>query len=133
MFRPMILAASLVIPEFAAAQMAVDVKFRAGDYGTMITGEVTGQEYSDYRLAARGGQELFVELTVTESNGDGTVYFNVLPPGSTGEAIYNGSMDGNTATIPLPQSGTYIIRAYHMGNDEDAGKTSAYNIDLSIQ
>lgn len=133
MFRLHFLAAALAVPQLVFAQTSTDVKFRAGDYGAMVTGKVTGQEYLDYRLGVRGGQELFVELSVTESNGDGTVYFNVLPPGSTGEAIYNGSVDGNTATVPLPESGTYTIRVYQMGNDEDSGKTSEYNIDLSVQ
>jgi hypothetical protein len=59
--------------------------------------------------------------------------FNILPPGSNDVAINNGSMDGNSTTIPLPKSGTYTIRVYQMGNDEDAGKTSAYNIDVSVQ
>jgi hypothetical protein len=99
----------------------------------MVSGSITGQEYFDHRLGARGGQEMFVELTVTESDGNGTVYFNILPPGSSGEAIYNSSIDGNTTTVELPRDGTYTVRVYHMGNDEDSGRTSAYRIDLSIQ
>jgi hypothetical protein len=115
------------------AQTVEDVKFRAGDYGGMVTGVIVGDEYADYRLGAKSGQEMFVELTVTKSNGDGTVYFNILPPGSEDVAIYNSSMDGNTTTVQLPKSGVYTIRVYHMGNDEDTGKTSDFNMDLSIQ
>ena len=87
----------------------------------------------DYRLGANAGQQMFVDLTVSDSNGHGTVYFNILPPNSTGEALYNGSIYGNTATVTLPTSGTYTIRVYHMGNDRDAGRTTAFNLDLSIQ
>lgn len=133
MYRSLLVAAVFAVPQFALAQTSADVKFRAGDYGTMVSGKITGHEYFDYRLSAGSGQKMFVEITVTDSNGDGTVYFNILPPGRTDVAIYNGSMDGNSVTISLPKSGTYTIRAYQMGNDEDAGKTSAYNIDLSIQ
>lgn len=119
--------------QIALAQMSEEVKFRAGDSGAVVSGKVTGQDYVDYRLGARAGQKLFAELTVTGSDGDGTVYFNILPPGSADVAIYNGSIDGNAATMPLPETGTYTIRVYQMGNDEDTGKTSAYNLDLSIQ
>ena len=48
-------------------------------------------------------------------------------------AIYNGSINGNTARIDLPEDGDYTIRVYLMGNDRDTGKTVGYNLDLSIQ
>lgn len=99
----------------------------------MVSGTIIGDEYIDYRLGAKSGQEMFVELTVTDSNGNGIVYFNILPPGSDGEAIYIGSVNGNTTTVDLPENGTYSIRVYQMGNDRDTGKTSGFNIDLSIQ
>ncbi|WP_439118948.1 hypothetical protein [Marivita sp.] len=123
----------LALATNVSAQSKSDVKFAPGNFGTMVSGTITGQEYTDYLLGANAGQEMFVELTVTDSNGNGTVYFNILPPGSDGVAIYNSSMNGNTTTVSLPEKGTYAIRVYHMGNDEDTGKTSGFNIDLSIQ
>ncbi len=117
----------------AQAQMVADVKFAPGNFGTMVSGTVIGDEYFDYRLGAAAGQKMFVELTVADSNGNGTAYFNILPPGSDGEAIYNGSINGNSTTIDLPETGDYTIRVYLMGNDRDTGKTVGYNIDLSIQ
>ena len=116
-----------------AAQTVSDVQFAPGNFGTMVSGTIIGDEYIDYRLGAKAGQEMFVELTVTDSNGNGIVYFNILPPGSDGEAIYNGSTLGNTTTVDLPEDGTCSIRVYQMGNDRDTGKTSGFNIDLSIQ
>ncbi|MBJ6373551.1 hypothetical protein [Sedimentitalea arenosa] len=115
------------------AQTKSDVHFEAGNYGTMVTGTVVGDAYVDYMLGAKAGQEMFVELTVADTNGSGTVYFNILPPGSTGEAIYNSSMDGNSTVVDLPADGEYAIRVYQMGNDKDAGKTSDFRMDLSIQ
>ncbi|MCK0150017.1 hypothetical protein MWU54_08295 [Marivita sp. S6314] len=116
-----------------AAQSVADVKFQAGNFGTMVSGTVVGDTYIDYRLGAKAGQQMFVELNVTDSNGNGTVYFNILPPDSDGTAIYNSSMNGNTTTVDLPERGTYAIRVYQMGNDRDSGKTSGFTIDLSIQ
>ena len=117
----------------ATAQLAADVKFQKGNYGTMLNGVVRGDEYFDHRLGASAGQKLFAELTVVDSNGDGTIYFNILPPGSDGEAIYIGSINGDSALIELPSDGTYTIRVYLMGNDESSGKTVGYNLDVSIQ
>lgn len=126
-----VLVAALAVP--ALAQTVSDVKFEAGNFGTMVSGTIIGDEYIDYRLGAKKGQKMFIDLVVEASNGSGTVYYNVLPPGSSGEAIYNSSIDGNTTTVTLPESGTYSIRVYHMGDDEDSGKTSGFRIDLSIQ
>ncbi|MEX1324984.1 MAG: hypothetical protein AB1Z21_12460 [Synechococcaceae cyanobacterium] len=116
------------------AQRSSKVQFQPGNYGTMVSGTITGREYIDYKLTARQGQKMFAELTVSGTNGNGSVYFNILPPGSTGEAIYIGHMDTDkTAIVDLPDSGTYTLRVYLMGNDKDAGKTVGFNLDLSIQ
>lgn len=131
--RIVFLAATLAVPLLASAQTSEQVEFASGESGASVSGEITGQDYRDYLLSARSGQQMSVDLSVTESDGDGTVYFNILPPGSEGEAIYIGSLDGNSADVTLPEDGTYAIRVYQMGNDEDTGKTSAYEIDLSIQ
>jgi hypothetical protein len=118
----------------ASAQMSSDVQFQPGNYGTMLSGTVKGREYYDYKLRAGKGQELFAELTVTGTNGNGSAFFNILPPGSSGTAVYVGSSDTDrSARITLPADGVYTIRVYLMGNDRDAGRTVSYNIDLSIQ
>ncbi len=117
----------------ALAQRTAEVRFQPGNFGTMVNGTITGDEYFDYVLGAKGRQELFAELQVSDTNGSGVVYFNILPPGSDGVAIYKGSVNGNTARITLPEDGDYTIRVYLMGNDRDTGKTVGYNLDLSIQ
>jgi hypothetical protein len=117
----------------AWSQRVADVQFEPGKFGTMVSGTITGDAYFDYKLGAQAGQEMFAELQVSDTNGNGVIDFNILPPGSEGEAIYIGSIDGNTARIDLPQSGDYTIRVYLMGNDRDTGKTVGYNLDLSIQ
>ncbi|OWU83306.1 hypothetical protein ATO6_19425 [Oceanicola sp. 22II-s10i] len=117
----------------ASAQMSAEVTFPKGNFGTMISGTIRGDEYFDYRLGARAGQQLFAELKVDGTNGHGTIYFNVLPPGSDNVAVYNGSIDGPSALITLRETGTYTIRVYLMGNDRDTGKTVGYLIDVSIQ
>ena len=135
--RSFALAALLVIglavpPGLAQSQSRV--AFEKGNDNAAINGTVTGDDYVDYLLGARAGQTMAVSLTPGESNGDATVYFNILPPGSTGEAIYNGSIAGRDATgVDLPKTGDYTIRVYQMGNDRDAGKTTAFTVSVGIR
>lgn len=133
MLRHSLLAILIATALPVAAQSVSDVQFEAGNYGTMIGGTVVGNQYADYRLGAKAGQEMFVQMIPVTSDGTGAVYYNILPPGSEGEAIYNSSIDGDTATVSLPSDGTYTIRVYLMGADADEGKASSFNIDLSIQ
>jgi hypothetical protein len=117
----------------AASATAAEVKFPPGAFGTMLEGAIVGDDFFDYSLRANAGQTLYLDLSVDGTNGDGTIYFNVLPPGSSGEAIYNSSMDGNSGvTLTLPETGAYVVRLYLMGNDRDTDKTVGYNLDVSI-
>ncbi len=127
-----LLALSLSLP--AIAQEKSEVHFEKGTSGATMTGSVTGQGYHDYGLGAAGGQLMIASLEVTGGNGDGTAYFNIMPPGSTGEAIWIGNMEAEqTAEVTLPQDGEYVLRVYLMGNDEDTGKTVDYALHVNIQ
>lgn len=127
-FATMAVALSFTLP--LSAQERSVVSFEPGNFGTMITGEITGDAYRDYVLGAGAGQEMFIEMV--EGNGP-VVYFNILPPGSDGVAIYNSSTFGNSTTVELEESGDYVIRVYQLGNAADTGVTTGYNIDVSIQ
>ncbi|SLN66248.1 Inhibitor of g-type lysozyme precursor [Pseudoruegeria aquimaris] len=116
-----------------AAQTKIPVQFERGTDGATLSGSVIGDEYVDYVLGARKGQKMNVGLSVEGTNGNGTVYFNILPPGSDGYAIYNGSIDGNDAFVELPETGDYTIRVYQMGNDRDTGKTSGFRLGVGIK
>lgn len=117
----------------AMAQQQSRVQFEAGNDNAAINGTIIGDEYIDYLLGAKKGQKMAVSMIPGDSNGNGTVYFNIMPPGSTGEAIYNGSIDGLDATgIVLPADGDYTIRVYQMGDDADSGKTTAFMISVAI-
>ena len=126
-------AALLGIAGSALAQQTADVRFDPGTSGTTISGTITGDEYVDYRLGANGGQLLIASIEVDGTNGNGTVYFNVLPPGSDGEAIWIGNMQAEpVAEITLPESGTYTLRTYLMGNDRDTDRTVGYLLRVAI-
>lgn len=130
-FSPILIAAAMNGP--ALAQTSIPIQFENGSDSATLSGSIIGDEYVDYVLAARGGQKMNVGLSVEGTNGSGTVYFNILPPGSDGEAIYNGSINGNDAFVELPSNGDYTIRVYHMGNDRDTGKTSGFVVGVGIK
>ncbi|WP_109464883.1 hypothetical protein [Albibacillus kandeliae] len=118
----------------AQAQEVSEVHFAPGTSGATLNGAVRGDDYFDYHLGARAGQLLIASLEVTDSNGDGTAYFNILPPGSSGEAIWIGNMEAEqTAEVQLPSDGTYTLRVYLMGNDKDSEKTVGYALHVNIQ
>ncbi len=109
------------------AQSRERVKFASGNDNASLQESVKGNDYRDYMLGAEAGQTMSVSL-ITK----GIAYFNILPPGSTGEAIYNSSVSGNDATVKLESDGDYTIRVYLMGNDKDAGKTVKYTLSMTI-
>lgn len=122
------LLASLALTGLSSVSLAQSrevVKFAASNDNASLSASVTGQEYRDYILGAQAGQTMSVSLI-------GDAYFNILPPGSTGEAIYNGSIDGADAVIPLTASGDYTVRVYMMGNDADTGVTQAFTLSFGI-
>jgi hypothetical protein len=133
---PLILAALVAFAPLAQPVLSQDqarVEFEAGNDNAAINGTIVGDGYIDYLLGAQAGQTMAVSLIPGETNGIGSVYFNILPPGSTGEAIYNGSINGLDATgIVLPADGDYVIRVYQMGDDADSGKTTAFMISVGI-
>ncbi len=126
--KPFLVVLSILAAGGALAQSQERVNFTSGNDNAAVEGSVTGNGYVDYVLGAAEGQQMAVSLIT-----DGTAYFNILPPGSTGEAIYIGSTSGNDATgVVLPADGDYTIRVYLMGNDKDTGQTVPFTLSMTI-
>lgn len=120
-----------VAPGFA--QDRVNIRFKPGATSTTINGAVRGDEYIDYVVNARGGQSMVVSLAVTDTNGHGSAYFNILPAGQDYGGPYTGSSDDDRrAEVTVPYDGDWAIRVYLMGNDRDTDKTVGYSIDVYI-
>ena len=115
-------------PSFAQSDIVKrPVQFAKGKSGATIKGSLTGDQTVDYTLRAAAGQTMTLNLS-----GVSSVNFNVLPPGSTGEALFVGSRDGNRSTTTLPTSGEYTVRVYQMGNAASSGKRSNFTLDVAI-
>jgi hypothetical protein len=115
-------------PSFAQSDIVKHpVQFAKGKSGTVIKGSLTGDQTLDYTLRAAAGQTMTVKLS-----GGSSVNFNLLAPGSTGEALFVGSRDGSRSTTTLPASGEYTIRVYQMGNAKSSGQRSTFTLEVAI-
>jgi len=114
----------------AAAQPDIrteTVRFAAGASATTINGHLTGDTTVDYVVRAGAGQTLSVQLQ--ESNRQN--YFNVLPPGSTGSAMFVGDTGDDYSGV-LPSDGDYVVRVYLMRPAARRGESSDYVLTVGV-
>lgn len=104
------------------------VIFPKGKSSIVVQGTLVGNQTIDYVIAAKQGQQLHVELTKKGND----AYFNVLPPGSEGEAAFIGQNSGNKCSMILSQSGIFKIRVYQLRNSAKRGEKVSYSLSISI-
>lgn len=130
--RSTILAAALCCGSLTLAQAGdirtERVQFAAGTTGTTIEGRITGYEIVDYKLGAQAGQRMIATMT-TDS---GANYFNLMAPGETEVAFFNGSIGENSFDGSLPESGDYTIRVYQMRSAARRNETATYTLSVEI-
>jgi hypothetical protein len=123
-------AAAMITAPMAApalAQVVSQITFAKGNDNASVKGTIKGKAYRDYKLRVGAGQTLAVS-----KSGSNSVNFNILPPGSTGEAIFNSSSEGNDATGIKTVKGDYTIRVYLMGAAETSGKAYPYQLSVAV-
>lgn len=126
-FLAVLLAISL--PALAASGIRKEaIQFAKGSSAASVSGRISGEETVDYTLRARAGQTLHVTLKADSA----MAYFNVLPPGSSGEAIFIGSTLGDTFEGTLDQDGEYTVRVYQMRAGARRGESAQYTISTRI-
>lgn len=76
------------------------VQFAKGASSAVVNGQIRGAETVDYVLRASKGQLMNVSMATD----NGANYFNILAPGETDVAFFNGSMGENQYEGALPAS-----------------------------
>ncbi|MDX7744338.1 DNA breaking-rejoining protein [Aeromonas veronii] len=115
-------------PAFAANDSkAQQVQFKKGMSETTINSSIKGDQNLDYKLTANKGQKMLVTLD-TKYN----TYFNILPPGSTADAMFSGAMKGDRFEGELPMKGAYTIRVYQMGADKSSKAKHDFKLYVKI-
>lgn len=102
--------------------------FAKGSSTATVESTLQGGQIKDYRLRARAGQT----LSVTLKSNHGANYFNVMPPGSQGEALFVGSSGGNEWSGKLPVDGEYTVRVYLMRSAARRNETARYTLTTRI-
>ena len=101
--------------------------FAKGATSKSISGQIKGEAFVDYLVAARRGQALKVSMKSASSS----AYFNVLPPKGD-EALFVGSINGLQYSGKLPAAGTYRVRVYLMRNAARRGAVARYTLDIGV-
>ncbi len=122
-----IVAASLAAPSWAGIQTQ-PVHFAKGASSARIQGTLKGDQTVDYVLRAKAGQVMSVSFKPSND----AAYFNVLPPGSSGEAIFVGSTSGNEFSGTLSVDGEYTVRTYLMRSAARRNEGARYDLTIGI-
>lgn len=101
------------------------VQFAKGASSAVINGQIKGDTTVDYVVRAAAGQTLSVKLQKSNSQN----YFNVMPPGSTGSAMFVGDSGENYSGV-LPADGDYVVRVYLMRPAARRGESSNYTLTV---
>lgn len=124
--------AAVLLLCLAGAAVAQDIPsrplvFEAGRNVALVEGRLAGDDTVDYVFDARGGERVTAILEA------GTIgYFNVLPPGSQGEAIFIGSSEGDRFSGILDKPGEYRFRVYQMRATARRGESTAYSLRVEV-
>lgn len=126
----LLLIAGLVLacPGMAEDAQVKPIRFKPGQTQLTVQGVLKGRNNIDFRLHALAGQTMRVNFKATNPN----AYFNVLPPGSTSEAMFVGSTGGDEWTGKLTTDGNYTIRAYLMRNAARRNESGKFTLIVSL-
>jgi len=104
------------------------VHFEPGASSAVIESSISGYEIVDYLLRAGRGQRMKAVMNTNNT----ASYFNLLAPGETEVAFFNGSMGENRYEGVLPETGDYRVRVYMMRSAARRNEVAKYRIELTV-
>jgi hypothetical protein len=128
---PLVLAlfAGLISLAQAAGDIRTQrVQFAKGAASATVEGRIKGYETVDYLLRAGQGQYMNVSMATDNS----ASYFNILAPGETEVAFFNGSISENQFEGELPATGDYRIRVYMMRSAARRNEVANYRLEMIV-
>lgn len=121
---------AIVIPsqvEAFAQQRMERLTFSRGASSKTVRGTVRGYDSVVYRVGATAGQTLSISMRGSNASS----YFNVTAD-SASEALFNGSINGNSMTMQVPSSGDYLVEVYLMRNAARRNERSDFSLTVRI-
>jgi hypothetical protein len=128
---PLMLALCLAIGLSAQARGDIRterVQFAWGATSATVEGTITGYETVDYLLRAAQGQTMNVSMATKH----GASYINILAPGETEVAFFNGSIGDNQFEGELSATGDYRIRVYMMRSAARRNEVANYRLEMIV-
>ena len=104
------------------------IHFAKGATSTVVEGTISGNQIVDYVLGASKGQSMNVSMATRNT----ATYFNILAPGETEVAFFNGSMSENQYEGVLPTTGDYRIRVYMMRSAARRNEKADYRLEMIV-
>jgi hypothetical protein len=104
------------------------VHFQPGASSATVEGRIKGDQTVDYVLSVREGQ--FMNASMATDNK--ASYFNILAPGESEVAMFNGSIGENQFEGVLPQTGDYRIRVYMMRSAARRNEVANYRLEMIV-
>jgi hypothetical protein len=104
------------------------VHFAKGATSAVVEGTITGYQTVDYLLGASKGQTMNVSMATKNT----ATYFNILAPGETEVAFFNGSVSENQYEGVLPATGDYKIRVYMMRSAARRHEKANYRLEMIV-
>jgi hypothetical protein len=104
------------------------VQFKKGASSAIVNGRIRGYEVIDYLVTAQQGQYANISLATRHT----ATYFNLLAPGQTEVAFFNGSTSENLYEGNLPADGGYRIRVYMMRSAARRNEVADYRLEIAI-
>lgn len=130
--RPLITAISaglvlLALPVVAQEIRSETVEAAAAASGTILSGEIRGDDTVEYSVTGAAGQILSVDLLAE----NGAMSFNITPKGAA-EALYVGATAGPVADVTLPAAGDYVVQVYLMRSAARRDEAAAYTLGIGL-
>ncbi|MFC6632122.1 DNA breaking-rejoining protein [Microbulbifer taiwanensis] len=138
MHRNYSLAELLALPAADQAQGTGAGNFRSQSETTFSTtsettsdGTIRGNDTATYRLGATAGQHLHVLLQTDNASN----YFNIYAPGKDPgeEALFTGSVDGNSYSAIVPADGLYTVQVFLMRNAAQRNESAHYKLHTVLK
>jgi len=104
------------------------IRFLPGAHATVVEGRIRGDQVIDYLLRAGAGQHANISMATRH----GALYFNILAPGETEVAMFNGSTGNNQFEGVLPANGEYRVRVYLMRSAARRNEAANFRLELII-
>ena len=104
------------------------VQFAKGANSATVNGTIKGYQTVDYVLHASQGQSMNVSMATKNT----ATYFNILAPGETEVAFFNGSVSENQYEGQLPATGDYKIRVYMMRSAARRNEVANYRLEMIV-